>query len=91
VGTYNGRATVVADDGSVFDDVEVALVAPDQPVGGERWFGTLKGDFDAFALMDGTSILRLADGRELPFELSRTDLVVARQGVQITGRGDAPF
>jgi hypothetical protein len=88
---FSGTATVLAGDGSVFDGIEVSLVAPEEPVNDERWFGTIKGDFDAFALMEGRSALRFDDGREGPFRLSRTDLVVARQGVQIIGIGDPPF
>jgi hypothetical protein len=91
VGSYRGTATILAEDGSVFDDVAVELVSPDEPVGDERWFGTIKGDFDAFALMEGSSRLRLEDGHEVEFRLSRTDLVVARAGVEIIGLDDPPF
>jgi hypothetical protein len=91
MGNYTGTATVLAGDGSVFEGVEIDLVAPDEPVEGEPWFGTLRGDFDAFSLMEGQSSLRLANGREAPFRLSRTDLVVARQGVQIVGLDVPPF
>jgi hypothetical protein len=89
--SFDGTATILAADGSQYDAIEVALVAPEEPVNDERWFGTIKGDFDAFSLMEGDSKLRLADGQEAPFRLSRTDLVVARQGVQIIGIGDPPF
>jgi hypothetical protein len=91
MGNYTGTATIVAGDGSVFEGVEISLVAPEEPAGAERWFGTLRGDFDAFSLMEGQSSLRLPDGREAPFRLSRTDLVVAREGVQIVGLDDPPF
>lgn len=91
MGNYTGTATVMAGDGSVFEDVEIALVSPEDPTANEPWYGTLRGDFDAFALMEGTSSLKLGDGREAPFRLSRTDLVVARQGVEIVGLDDPPF
>ena len=79
--TYDGPATIVAGDGTTIDGVDVTLVAPEQPVGDEAWFGTVRGDFDVFDLMDGTPSLRLPDGREASFRLSRTDLVLPRQGV----------
>jgi hypothetical protein len=91
MGNYTGTATILAGDGSVFEGVEISLVSPDEPTGDERWFGTVRGDFDAFALMEGTPSLRLVDGRESQFRLSRTDLVVARQGVEIIGLDDPPF
>jgi hypothetical protein len=76
---------MVSDDGTVIDGAEASLVVPEEPIAAEPWFGTVKGDFDAFDLMDGTPSLQLPDGRQAPFRLSRTDLVVAREGIAIVG------
>jgi hypothetical protein len=92
VPTYDGPATLVADDGGVLGEVEASLVSPDADDGAvEPWFGTVKGEFDAFDLMDGTPSLRLPDGRASTFRLSRTDLVVPRMGVDVVGTAPPPF
>jgi hypothetical protein len=91
MGNYVGTATILAGDGSVFEGVEISLTAAEEAVGAELWFGTVRGDFDAFSLMEGQPSLRLPDGREARFRLSRTDLVVARAGVEIVGLDDPPF
>ncbi len=89
--TYDGPAVLLTSDGTLAGDVEASLVAPDDPGALDPWFGTVKGDFDAFDLMDGTPQLRLPDGRQSPFRLSRTDLIVLHMGVDIVGLGDPPF
>lgn len=90
MGSYRGPAEVVTAEGETID-VEADLVAPEEPVGSERWFGKLLGDIDAFDLMDGTAILRLPSGRSAEFRPSRTDLVLPRGGVEITGAGPPPI
>ncbi|CAN5188350.1 hypothetical protein BH18ACT4_BH18ACT4_10380 [soil metagenome] len=89
---FAGAVTIVDGDGAVIADVEASLVGeePDAP-GYVRWFGVLKGDFDAFDLMEGAPSLRLPDGREAPFRLARTDLVLPRKGIDILGQGEPPF
>src|SRR5581483_11979692 len=82
---YEGPVTMIADDGTRIDGADGSLVIPDDPPPDEPWFGTVKGDFDAFDLMEGTPTLVLPDGRRAPFKLTRTDLVVAREGVDVTG------
>jgi hypothetical protein len=82
---YDGPVSIVIDDGSVIDEVVASLVCPEEQVGDEPWFGTIRGDFDAFDLMDGTPTLRIPDGRASSFKLLRTDLVVPRQGIEVVG------
>lgn len=90
--TYNGPVTIVTADGAEVGDVEASLVSRMQDDPGDgAWFGTIRGEFDAFDLMDGESRIKLPDGHESGFVLTRTDLVVARAGVQIRGTGPAPF
>jgi hypothetical protein len=91
VPTYDGPATLLAADGTVAGEVDASLVAPDGDDADEPWFGTVKGEFDAFDLMDGEPVLRLPDGRDATFRLQRTDLVVPRMGVRIVGTAPPPF
>jgi hypothetical protein len=92
VATYNGPASIVTADGGEVDEVEASLVSREQDDPGDgAWFGTIRGEFDAFDLMEGEATIKLPDGRESGFVLTRTDLVVARTGVQISGTGPTPF
>lgn len=91
MGSYSGPATILVDGVGLIDEVEASLVVPERPVGDDGWFGTLRGDFDAFDLMDGDLSLRLPDGRASRFRLSRSDLVAPRQGVDIVGIDVPPF
>ena len=82
---YTGIGVIVTPDGTILEDIAVSLVVTDGS--DEPWFGTISGDFDPFDLMEGESLLRLPDGREARFRLSRTDLLVPRRGVEIVGLG----
>lgn len=86
-----GKAEVFDPGGTLLAAVEVALTAPDTSEVQEPWFGTIWGDFDPFDLMEGTPLLRLADGRESTFRLSRTDLVLPRLGTAVVGTDGPPF
>lgn len=90
---FNGRVRIVAADGTVIDDIEASLVSTDPGDDrAEEWFGTIKGDFDAFDLMEGTPTLHVTEGGASgPFRLARTDLVLPRKGIDILGIGKPPF
>ena len=87
---YEGPAEVVTADGTTIQ-VTADLVVPDDPVGTVTWFGKIQGEVDAFDLMDGPSTLHLPDGGHGSFMPSRTDLVLPRGGVEISGIGRPPL
>lgn len=89
--TYRGKATLLSGDGSLVGEVDAALTAPETAGAQEPWFGTIWGDFDAFDLMESVPSVRLPGGREAPFRLSRTDLVLPRLGTGIVGIDEPPF
>lgn len=92
MGRFAGLVTIVAADGTVMQGIEASLVgAEPTDRAEERWFGTIKGDFDAFDLMEGTPTLQFPDGASAPFRLNRTDLVLPRKGIEIVGTGEPPF